>query len=142
MIHGCLSESTEFQEELEKPITKCYFFKKLQLNKIFVLQFFENFMKRCSLCIFINITDYAYEYKDVLPEVSALEMLRYGPGGGLPVKDEFDLQTVDRLRYQKMQSDNLPSVEESKRTLVQNRLLGMRISDRVMNISLIECKSM
>ena len=82
----------------------------------------------CQICIFINITDYAYEYKDVLPEVSALEMLRYGPGGGLPVKDEFDLQTVDRLRYQKMQSDNLPSVEESKRALVQNRLLGMKIS--------------
>ena len=92
----------------------------------------------CQICIFINITDYAYEYKDVLPEVSALEMLRYGPGGGLPVKDEFDLQTVDRLRYQKMQSDNLPSVEESKRALVQNRLLGMKISDRVMNISSLQ----
>ena len=92
----------------------------------------------CQICIFINITDYAYEYKDVLPEVSALEMLRYGPGGGLPVKDEFDLQTVDRLRYQKMQSDNLPSVEESKRTLVQNRLLGMKISDRVTNISSLQ----
>ena len=92
----------------------------------------------CQIFIFINITDYAYEYKDVLPEVSALEMLRYGPGGGLPVKDEFDLQTVDRLRYQKMQSDNLPSVEESKRALVQNRLLGMKISDRVMNISSLQ----
>ena len=92
----------------------------------------------CQICTFINITDYAYEYKDVLPEVSALEMLRYGPGGGLPVKDEFDLQTVDRLRYQKMQSDNLPSVEESKRALVQNRLLGMKISDRVMNISSLQ----
>ena len=92
----------------------------------------------CQICIFINITDYAYEYKDVLPEVSALEMLRYGPGGGLPVKDEFDLQTVDRLRYQKMQSDNLPSVEESKRALVQNRLLGMKISDRVMNNSSLQ----
>ena len=89
----------------------------------------------CQICIFINITDYAYEYKDVLPEVSALEMLRYGPGGGLPVKDEFDLQTVDRLRYQKMQSDNLPSVEESKRALVQNRLIGMKTSNLVINIS-------
>ena len=87
---------------------------------------------------FYDIIDYAYDYKDVLPEVSALEMLRYGPGGGLPVKDEFDLQTVDRLRYQKMQSDNLPSVEESKRTLVQNRLLGRKISDRVMNISSLQ----
>ena len=83
--------------------------------------------------MFMNVTDYAYEYKDVLPEVSALEMLRYGPGGGLPVKDEFDLQTVDRLRYQKMQADNLPSVEESKRALVQNRLIGMKIFDRVIN---------
>ena len=84
---------------------------------------------------FYDIIDYAYDYKDVLPEVSALEMLRYGPGGGLPVKDEFDLQTVDRLRYQKMQADNLPSVEESKRALVQNRLIGMKTSDLVIKIS-------
>ena len=84
---------------------------------------------------FYDIVDYAYDYKDVLPEVSALEMLRYGPGGGLPVKDEFDLQTVDRLRYQKMQADNLPSVEESKRALVQNRLIGMKTSDLVIKIS-------
>ena len=84
---------------------------------------------------FHDIIDYAYDYKDVLPEVSALEMLRYGPGGGLPVKDEFDLQTVDRLRYQKMQADNLPSVEESKRALVQNRLIGMKTSDLVIKIS-------
>ena len=68
--------------------------------------------------------EYAYDYKDVLPEVSALEMLKYGPGGGLPVKDEYDLQNVDRLRYQKMQCDNLPSVQDSSRALVQNRLLG------------------
>ena len=72
-------------------------------------------------------TDYAYEYKDVLPEVSALEMLRYGPGGGLPIKDEYDLQNVERLRYQKMQCDNLPSVQDSNRALVQNRLLGKYI---------------
>ena len=71
--------------------------------------------------------EYAFDYKDVLPEVSALEMLRYGPGGGLPVKDEYDLQNVDRLRYQKMQCDNLPSVQDSNRALVQNRLLGMCI---------------
>ena len=70
------------------------------------------------------ILDYGYEYKDVLPEVSALEMLKYGPSGGLPIKDEFDLQTVDRLRYQKMQCDNLPSAEESNRTLIRNSLLG------------------
>ena len=70
------------------------------------------------------IPEYAFDYKDVLPEVSALEMLRYGPGGGLPVKDEYDLQNVDRLRYQKMQCDNLPSVQDSNRALVQNRLLG------------------
>ena len=85
---------------------------------------------------FYDIIDYAYDYKDVLPEVSALEMLRYGPGGGLPVKDEFDLQTVDRLRYQKMQADNLPSVEESKRALVQNRLIGIKTSDLVTKIGM------
>ena len=53
-------------------------------------------------------------------------MLRYGAGGGLPVKDEFDLKTVERLRIQKANCDNLPSVEEEpNRTVVQNRLLGM-----------------
>ena len=72
----------------------------------------------------IVFSDYAYEYKDVLPEVSALEMLRYGPGGGLPVQDEYDLQNIDRLRYQKMQCDNLPSVQDSNRVLAQNRVLG------------------
>ena len=75
--------------------------------------------------------DYAYEYKDVLPEVSALEMLKYGPSGGLPIKDEFDLQTVDRLRYQKMQCDNLPSAEESNRTLIRNSLLGKYIFENL-----------
>ena len=66
-----------------------------------------------------------YDYKDVLPEVSALEMLKYGADGGLPVKDEFDLKTVDRLRQQKNNRDNLPSVDDPNRSLLQNRLLGI-----------------
>ena len=69
--------------------------------------------------------DYVYDYKDVLPEVSALEMLKYGADGGLPVKDEFDLKTVDRLRQQKINRDNLPSVEDPNRPVLQNRLLGI-----------------
>ena len=116
-----------------------YYMTTIYMYIIYILSSLEHTL---SNLYFYDIIDYAYDYKDVLPEVSALEMLRYGPGGGLPVKDEFDLQTVDRLRYQKMQSDNLPSVEESKRTLVQNRLLGRKISDRVMNISSLQNASL
>ena len=37
--------------------------------------------------------DYVYDYKDVLPEVSALECLRYDQGS-LPARGQEDLEVV------------------------------------------------
>ena len=138
MLHRGFTTQTDYRdsEAQTEPAT---------LGTVIITLRIDDFMLRTiisynplRLTYFENVlTDYAYDYKDVLPEVSALEMLRYGPGGGLPIKDEYDLQNVDRLRYQKMQCDNLPSVQDSNRTLVQNRLLGKYIIQKSFLSSLL-----
>ena len=66
--------------------------------------------------------DYVYDYKDVLPEVSALETLTY-ENHGLPVSDANDLAVVESLKLQKARHDRLPTVGDPMRSLAQRRLI-------------------
>ena len=68
--------------------------------------------------------DYVYDYKDVLPEVSALEGLHYDHG--LPVRQttqEADLEVVRGLVAVKHERERLPTVGDPTRALAQRRLI-------------------
>ena len=65
--------------------------------------------------------DFVYDYKDVLPEVSALESLHYDHG--LPTRTHEDLEVVEGLRLIKAGKERLPTVGDPRRSIAQNRLI-------------------
>lgn len=65
--------------------------------------------------------DFVYDYKDVLPEVSALETMRYGRG--LPVRSQEDFEVVEGLKAVKAAKEHLPTVGDHRRSLAQQRII-------------------
>ena len=59
--------------------------------------------------------------KDVLPEVSALETMRYGRG--LPVRSQEDFEVVEGLKAVKAAKEHLPTVGDHRRSLAQQRII-------------------